>query len=156
MGEILGWVIYLHSRLLPKKWGSIEDVCSTDPEYMTRPVNLRLTAFHFPVPAVASIAHRITGVVLLPGIGYLTWLIHVALSSADGFEWVKEVSGSVSHGALIWLTVSALIYHVLAGFRHLLLDIHLGESLRTSRRTAWAVLVLSGLCSIVVASWLVL
>ena len=36
-----------------------------------RPINLDLTKFSFPIMAIASITHRITGVLLFVAIAYL-------------------------------------------------------------------------------------
>ena len=121
---------------------------------MTRPVNLQLTSFRFPIPAIVSITHRITGAALLPGIAYLTWLSSIAMNSAAGFAWVTEAARGTYHGVLIGLTLAALFFHFFAGVRHLFMDFHIGEELSASRRSAWTVILLSALCVLVFAIWL--
>ena len=47
-----------------------------------RPINLALTKFKFPLAAIASITHRITGVLLFVGIAFLLYLLDQSLTSA--------------------------------------------------------------------------
>ena len=56
-----------------------------------RPVYLSLTQFGWPVTAIASITHRITGVLLFVGIAFLLWLLSMALKSPEGFAAATEV-----------------------------------------------------------------
>ena len=51
-----------------------------------RPVYLSLTAFAWPFAAIASITHRVTGVLLFAALAYLLWLLGIALESPAGFE----------------------------------------------------------------------
>ena len=122
---------------------------------MTRPVNLDLTAFRFPIAAIASILHRISGIVLIFGVGYLTYLLSLTLKSPTSFEWVFTAVHSTYHGFLVWVVLTAVAYHFFAGIRHLLLDFHIGDSLQVSRASSWAVLLVSGLASLGLGWWIV-
>ncbi|MYD42583.1 MAG: succinate dehydrogenase, cytochrome b556 subunit [Gammaproteobacteria bacterium] len=123
---------------------------------MTRPVNLSLIAFRFPIAAIISILHRISGVVLFIGMGYLAYLLSMSLQSAESFAWVLHAMHHTAHGFFLWLVVSAVAYHFIAGIRHLLLDFHIGDSIEVSRGSAWAVLILSLVSSLLFGAWLVL
>ena len=122
---------------------------------MTRPVNLALTAFRFPIAAIVSILHRISGVVLIFGVGYLTYLLSLTLKSPESFDWVFNAVHSTYHGFLVWAVLTTVAYHFFAGIRHLLLDFHIGDSLPVSRRSSWAVLVVSGMASVGLGWWIV-
>ena len=122
---------------------------------MTRPVNLNLAAFRFPIAAIASILHRISGVVLVFGVGYLTYLLSLTLESPESFDWVFHAVSSTYHGFLVWVVLTALSYHFFAGIRHLLMDFHIGISLEASRKSAWVVLIISGIAAIAIAWWIV-
>ena len=50
-----------------------------------RPVNLDLTTFHFPVTAIASILHRVCGVILFFGSFVLMALLGLSLENEAGF-----------------------------------------------------------------------
>ena len=122
---------------------------------MSQPVNLNLLSIRFPIPALASICHRISGVVLLFGIGYLTWLLGVALEDESGFNWVAQAAQGWFHGTLIWIVLVALVYHFLAGIRHLLMDFQVGENLRSSRISANFVFCATFVIALLIAFWLI-
>ena len=94
----------------------------------TRPINLQLTKF-LPLPAIASITHRISGVLLFVGLGFLLYLLDESLSSEQG---LKEARIWLTHPIpklLTLLVLATLIYHFVAGIKHLLLDFEIGDSL---------------------------
>jgi succinate dehydrogenase / fumarate reductase cytochrome b subunit len=115
-----------------------------------RPVNLDLTTIRQPIAAIASILHRITGVVLFFGIPYILWLLQGALGSADAFGERIMFQQSMWGKLMLWATGSALAYHIIAGIRHLFMDIGVGESKEAGSTGAKAVLLLGVL---VVVFW---
>ena len=121
-----------------------------------RPVSLPLSrlALAMPVTAVASILHRITGVVLFGGVFYLCYLLDRAVTDAAGFEHAATVLMSPLGKLGLWVILASLAYHALAGARHLLLDFHVGDSLTGGRVGAWFVIVLAAVAGVVVAVWL--
>lgn len=94
-----------------------------------RPVNLDIGTIKLPVPAVVSILHRISGVVLFAVVGVLLWALDMSLSSPEGFAAVAECLGSPVAKLVLWACLAALAYHVVAGVRHLFMDMGIGESL---------------------------
>ena len=121
----------------------------------TRPTNLDLTKFRFPIPAIVSILHRISGVVLFFGVGYLTYLLSLTLESEESFNWVFSAVNGPLHGFLLWVVLCAALYHFLAGIRHILLDFHIGDSLKVSRLTSWVVLILTTV-GVLAIGWLLI
>lgn len=109
-----------------------------------RPVNLDLTAFRFPLPALTSIVHRISGVFLLIGFGFLLWMFNLSLESSQGFADVQAVLNSGLAKFALWVTLSAVLYHFVAGIKHLLMDAGIGETLEGGRIGAVAVVVIAG------------
>lgn len=112
---------------------------STNP----RPIYLHLFKIRLPIPGVVSILHRISGALLfLFGIPLLLYAVQSSLvphhfASAKVLfsqAWVKLIVIG-----LIW----AYLYHLAAGIRYLLLDIHYGTDLVAARRSSWIVLVVS-------------
>ena len=103
-----------------------------------RPVNLNLLKFHFPITAVTSITHRITGVLLFLGFWLLLYLLHLGLQP-DGAPRLREILGSHWGKALVLVLAACAIFHLIVGFKHLLLDLHIGESLAATRRLSWAI-----------------
>mgnify|MGYP005996368709 CR=1 FL=1 len=119
-----------------------------------RPVNLDISTLKLPITAYASILHRISGVFLLLGVAVLLWMLDTSLSSPDGFDQVKECLSSPVAKAVLWFVLVGLGYHMIAGVRHLLMDLGLGETLEGGRLGARIVIVLAVVQAIVVGIWL--
>ena len=94
-----------------------------------RPVNLDLRTIKLPITAYTSILHRISGVILFVGVAILLLALDASLSSAEGFEEVKAYLNSPLAKLVIWVLLSALLYHLVAGVRHLIMDSGHGETL---------------------------
>ena len=118
-----------------------------------RPVNLDLTKFHFPLPAITSILHRITGVVLFAGTAVLLWLLAESLSSETGFERVQQWLSTPLFKVVLWGILSGLLYHLIAGIRHLLMDAGIGETLQGGRTGAMLVVILSVISIVLAGVW---
>ena len=108
-----------------------------------RPVNLDLFTIKQPLPAIASILHRISGIILLFGIGVLIYFWDQSLSSPQGFAEVQELFANPLIKLVVWGIVSALLYHFVAGFKHLLMDFGIGETLEGVNIAAKLVLGIS-------------
>jgi succinate dehydrogenase / fumarate reductase cytochrome b subunit len=119
-----------------------------------RPVYISLTQFKFPVTAIASIVHRITGMLLFLGIAYLLWLLDVALQSEAGFAEAAAALDAPFAKLVLWGVLAMLIYHVLAGLKHLLLDFHIGDTFEAASVSAYVVFVLTAVLAVVVGVWL--
>lgn len=121
-----------------------------------RPVNLPLPrlAAAMPVTAVASILHRITGIVLFAGTLFLCYLLDLALTDEAGFAQAVAIIDAPPGALAAWAILTSLAYHVVAGVKHLLLDFHIGDSLRAGRIGAWLTLVLAAMAAVGLAIWL--
>ena len=115
-----------------------------------RPVNLALGTIHFPLPAIASIFHRISGFALFGVLPAILWAWQQSLLSPEAFQALVEC---------FWFRLAAIvvmagvIYHFFAGLKHLVMDLGIGETLEGGRRLAIAVLVLSAAAIAVMALW---
>lgn len=119
-----------------------------------RPIYLSLTRFAWPLTAIASIIHRVTGVVLVAGVGYLLWLVSLALQSPAGFTAAQTALADPLVKLLLIAVVAALIYHLLAGIKHILMDFHVGDSFAAAKANSIIVFVLTALCTAAVGVWL--
>lgn len=108
----------------------------------TRPVkNLYLPGIRLPVGGVVSILHRITGVLLVLILPLALYSLEESLASPEGFARMVAAFQTVPSRVALLLVAGAIAHHLLAGLRHLLLDIDIGISRQGSRRGAWLVLV---------------
>jgi succinate dehydrogenase / fumarate reductase, cytochrome b subunit len=92
--------------------------------------------------AIVSILHRMTGILLFLFIPCLLWLLWYSLSSAQNFQHLQHYMDYFWLRFAAWVFISALIYHLVAGIRHLLMDMHVGDSLGGGRFGAWLVMAI--------------
>jgi len=114
-----------------------------------RPVNLDLQTIRFPVTAIASILHRVSGVITFVAVGILLWLLGLSLSSPEGFAQAAAIMNSFFVKFIFWGILTALAYHVCGGIRHLLMDFgYIKESLAAGTRSAQVAIGLTVVLSI--------
>lgn len=92
-----------------------------------RPVNLSLTQFKFPMTALVSIGHRLSGFLLFLLLPLILLGFGASLNSEQGFTELSQMMTCPWLKVVVWILGSALIYHLIAGIRHLLMDIHIGD-----------------------------
>jgi len=119
-----------------------------------RPVNLALWTFKYPLAAIASLTHRITGAVLFVGIALLLYLLELALASEQGFADARALLAQPLPKLLVFAVVATLIYHLVAGIKHLLLDFHVGDSLEGGHRAAQVTIAVSVVLIVGAGVWL--
>lgn len=111
-----------------------------------RPVYLNLWRIRLPVGGVVSILHRITGVILVLLLPLGFFLLQQSLASAESYARIKQAFNSLPLRILILFVALVLLHHLLAGLRHLLLDLDIGISRVQARASAW--LVISGVAGL--------
>jgi len=119
-----------------------------------RPVNLDIGTIKLPVTAYASILHRVSGVALFFVVGLLLWVLDASLSSPEGFEGVKECLDGTFVKLILWGAVSFLAYHFVAGVRHLIMDMGVGETLEGGQLGAKLVFVCSVILILLAGAWI--
>lgn len=119
-----------------------------------RPVNLALWTIRFPLPAITSILHRISGFVLFLAIPLFLAFLAATLASEESFQRIQTCLANPVSKIALWLLLSALMYHVVAGFKHLLMDVGVGETLTSVKITSILTLVISIAISVMLGMWL--
>jgi succinate dehydrogenase / fumarate reductase cytochrome b subunit len=119
-----------------------------------RPVNLDLTTISFPAPALASILHRVTGVAMFFALVFVIWAWAVSLSSPEGFEQVKLVLQSFIAKFIAWGTITVLLYHMIGGIRHLIMDMGHWEELKSGNTSAVVTIALWIVLAVLAGVWL--
>lgn len=114
-----------------------------------RPVNLDLTTIRFPITAIASILHRVSGVITFVAVGILLWLLGTSLSSPEGFQTASSIMGGFFAKFIMWGILTALAYHAVVGIRHVLMDFsYIEETLEAGKRSAMISFVITVVLSI--------
>lgn len=119
-----------------------------------RPVNLDLTTIKMHPAANASILHRVSGVIMVFAIGILLFTLSLSLSSAEGFAHIQECIDGLFFKFIIFGCLSALTFHLLAGVRHLLMDLGHFEELASGNATAKLIIVIWLAVSAIIGVWL--
>lgn len=119
-----------------------------------RPVNLDLRTIKLPITAYTSILHRISGVILFVGLAVLLYALDKSLASEEGFEQVKACMTSPLVKLVIWGLLSALLYHLVAGVRHLIMDMGIGETLEGGKLGSQIVLAVSAVVIVLAGVWI--
>ncbi len=120
----------------------------------TRPVNLDLTSVKFPLPAITSILHRISGVAIFFGVAVLLYLLQLSLASEAGFEQVQEYFTNPLVKLVVWLLLCGLLYHLIAGVKHLIMDFGIGETKAGAKTGAIVTIALSVVAFAVAGVWI--
>lgn len=119
-----------------------------------RPVNLDFTTFRLPLPALTSFVHRVSGAFLFFGIAFLLYLLDTSLQSPDGFARVETMLDGALMKLGVWIVVSALLYHLVAGIKHLLMDLGIGETMAGGVLASRLVIVFSAIAIIIAGIWI--
>lgn len=119
-----------------------------------RPKNIDFTTLKLPLPAITSIIHRISGGFVFVGIAFLLYLLDQSLQSPQGFAAVGELIANPLGKIVVWLVLSALAYHFIAGIKHLILDMGIGETLAGGVLASKLIIGFSALAIIAVGIWL--
>ncbi|KTC83308.1 succinate dehydrogenase, cytochrome b556 subunit [Legionella cincinnatiensis] len=116
--------------------------------------NFDLLTFSYPFTAIISILHRISGVFLFLLIPFLLWMLETATTSPDGFTYIVAILTNPFAKLILWFFLVAFWYHLLAGIRHLLMDVGIGESLKNARFSGGVILAFTLIVALFIGSWL--
>lgn len=120
-----------------------------------RPTFLNLLKIRQPLPAVVSILHRISGVLLFfPGIPLLLYGLEMTLRSPEDYARFQSLAGSLPFRLVALLLLWCFLHHLCAGTRFLALDLHLGGALPQARLTSRVVLAAGITLTLLISSWI--
>ena len=108
-----------------------------------RPVYLNPFKYRWPLAAIVSITHRVTGAVLFVGVGFGIYAMDLAVSSTAGYQEALVLMASPLAKLIMLGLIFVLIFHVVAGIKHLLLDFHIGDSLAAAKAGSIAVIIVT-------------
>lgn len=93
-----------------------------------------------PVPAVLSILHRISGVVLFLTFPVAVYFFDLALRGpAEFLDARNALSDSFAAAIAMYAVAWALVHHLLAGVRYLFMDAGIGVKRNAAQVSAWLV-----------------
>lgn len=119
-----------------------------------QPVNLDLGTFKYPPMAIASILHRLSGCIIFILTPVMLYFLGRSLHDPNSFSDLQTTLAHPFPKLLLWGFASAMAYHMLAGIRHLLMDLGFGEELKCGRSSSIIVMVLGLILAIVLGIWI--
>lgn len=119
-----------------------------------RPVYLNLTQIQLPAAGLSSILHRISGIIMFVAIGILIWLLDLSLLSQESFDRVALMLTHDLFKFIVWGILTAFVYHLLAGIRHMIMDAGYWEELNSGTLSAQVTIGVSIVLSIMLGVWL--
>lgn len=119
-----------------------------------RPVNLDLSTIKLPLPAIASITHRIAGIAIFGAMAFVLWGLSMSLESEASFNELASILDSVVAKLILWLILAGFIYHFIAGLKHLLMDAGYFETLEGANLLAKIVIGSSAVLILLAGVWI--
>ncbi|WFF38725.1 succinate dehydrogenase, cytochrome b556 subunit [Moraxella nasibovis] len=117
-----------------------------------RPINLPLSqviAVNSKSPiAMASILHRVSGIVLFLLVPVMLCALQTSLSSPEGFASVFD---NIAVRFVAWVFVAATAYHFVMGVKHLLADLGCNEEFKSGKTAAIVSFIIAAI--LIVASF---
>ena len=108
-----------------------------------RPKNLNLFSIRFPVPAIVSILHRMSGAFLFILMPIILFTFCYSLNSEDQYDQLMTMMSGWKVNLIKILVVWGLIHHFMAGLRHILLDMQIGNDIIIATLSSKSVLLIS-------------
>jgi succinate dehydrogenase / fumarate reductase cytochrome b subunit len=102
-----------------------------------------LVRYRLPVPGVLSILHRVSGALMFLALPAILVLFDLSLRSELSYQQLRQLAGSWVVRTGLVLLAWALLHHLAAGIRFLLLDLDWGVEREAARRSAWVVFAVS-------------
>ncbi len=96
----------------------------------------QLVAYRLPPAGWVSIMHRASGAALFLLLPWLLWLFDLSLTSDLSFDRMREHASHWLAKLVLLATIWALLHHLIAGIRYLLLDLHIGIGKQSSTTSA--------------------
>lgn len=109
-----------------------------------RPVYMNLFQIRLPISAISSITHRLAGIyIFFISLPLFLFLLYFTTKSYNDFMFIQEAfKNSIFFSTFVSFSFLVFAYHILTGVRHLLQDLHIGESLSVSRFSSYIVFIL--------------
>ena len=89
-----------------------------------------------------------------PGLGFMLYALGKSLGSEEGFADVKACLTSPLAKFVAWGLLSALLYHLVAGVRHLIMDMGIGETLEGGRLGSKIIIAVSVVLIVLAGVWI--
>src|SRR5262249_12058124 len=114
----------------------------------------QLRTYRLPAAGLVSILHRVSGALLFLLLPVLLWMFELSLKTESTYERLRMIGGNVLIKLILLAVIWAILHHLVAGIRYLVLDLHIGIAKEPARRSALLVFAISLPLTLVAALWL--
>ena len=108
-----------------------------------RPKHLALHQIKFPLPAIVSGLHRISGLLLFLSLPFLLWTLQYSLRSIETFTLLASILQNPLIKLFMIGVAWAFLHHFCAGIRCLAIDLDYGVKLAQARASSKWVMIIS-------------
>ena len=108
-----------------------------------RPKHLALHQIKFPLPAIVSGLHRISGLLLFLSLPFLLWTLQYSLRSIETFTLLTSLLQNPLIKLFMIGVLWAFLHHFCAGIRCLAIDLDYGVKLAQARSSSKWVMIVS-------------
>ena len=84
----------------------------------------------------------------------MMYFLTLSLQSLDSFDHLQGMLLKPYCKLLLWVFSVALVYHILAGIRHVFMDFGIGEKLVSAQRSAFIVIIVTVILTIALGVWI--
>ncbi|MDH5444714.1 MAG: succinate dehydrogenase, cytochrome b556 subunit [Gammaproteobacteria bacterium] len=116
----------------------------------SRPKHLNLFKVRLPISGIASILHRLSGLLLFLATPLMLYILTISFKNNSGFEQAKLYLDSMWVKFIILILIWSAMHHFLAGLRYLVIDMDVGLSKNSANLSALLVSVLALVLSIII------
>ena len=118
-----------------------------------RPLSPHLGIYRFKYTFITSFANRLSGVALTAALVPLVYWLVALSGGRESYERAALILASPIVKVIIALFVLSLVYHLVAGIRHLVWDTGRGLERAQSKRSAALVIIASVVLFALLALW---
>jgi succinate dehydrogenase / fumarate reductase cytochrome b subunit len=119
-----------------------------------RPMNLNLFVIRFPITAISSICHRISGIWIFICLPFVLLMLQESLANVESFADISNKFNIIYYKLFFFSFLIASIYHAIAGIRHIIMDFGFFESKNDSKVTSWIVIISSIIISLLLGVYI--
>lgn len=104
---------------------------------------MSIIRYNFPIQAIVSILHRISGVILFIFIPLVLWAFNNSLYSKQSFTKLMHCFNYFWVEFVIWVFMSMLAWHLCAGVKHLCMDLGHFETKLSSKIASYLCIIIA-------------
>jgi len=119
---------------------------------VNRPVFINLAKIKFPLTAIASIMHRIAGVLMIICLPFLIYLFDLSLQDKASFVHASALIEHPLIKILLFGLLWSISHHFFAGIRYFLIDLELISGKQSSRNSA-IIVIIAGFLPVLTLIW---